>query len=116
MKNYMKEYIDKLDRIISDKKTENISEIIKEHLIKISFFQHERLIHFLVTMLFSLLFLITFLYSLTNLSIGIIILNITFIFLLVPYIYHYYYLENSVQYMYKQYDKLKEMEGKHERK
>jgi len=102
----MKEYINEIDKIIDNKNNDNIDEIIDNHLIKIKFFQHERVVHFLVTMLFALMFLITFLYSLNNISIGIIILDIMFLVLLIPYIYHYYYLENSVQYMYKQYDKL----------
>lgn len=109
MKIYMKEYINKIDEIISNnKKIDKIDELIEEHLIKIRFFMHERIVHFLVTMLFAIMFLITFLYSLNNFSIGIMLLNILFFCLLVPYIFHYYYLENSVQYMYKQYDKLKE--------
>ena len=109
MKIYMKEYIDKIDEIISNnKKIDKIDELIEEHLIKIRFFMHERIVHFLVTMLFAIMFLITFLYSLNNFSIGIMFLNILFFCLLVPYIFHYYYLENSVQYMYRQYDKLKE--------
>lgn len=109
MKIYMKEYINKIDEIISNnKKIDKIDELIEEHLIKIRFFMHERIVHFLVTMLFAIMFLITFLYSLNNFSIGIMFLNILLFCLLVPYIFHYYYLENSVQYMYKQYDKLKE--------
>ena len=109
MKIYMKEYINKIDEIINNnKKIDKIDELIEEHLIKIRFFMHERIVHFLVTMLFAIMFLITFLYSLNNFSIGIMFLNILLFCLLVPYIFHYYYLENSVQYMYKQYDKLKE--------
>lgn len=108
MKIYMKEYINKIDELIKDdKKLENKDEVLEEHLIKINFFMHERLVHFLVTMLFAIMFLITFLYSLNNYSLGLLLLNILFLCLLVPYIFHYYYLENSVQYMYKQYDELK---------
>lgn len=108
MKIYMKEYINKIDELIKDdKKLEKKDEVLEEHLIKINFFMHERLVHFLVTMLFAIMFLITFLYSLNNYSLGLLLLNILFLCLLVPYIFHYYYLENSVQYMYKQYDELK---------
>lgn len=107
MRDYMKEYIEKIDKIIEEKKINNKEELLSEHLVKIQFFQHERLIHFLVTMLFAIMFLMTFLYSLNNFNIGLIILNVLLLCLLVPYIFHYYYLENSVQYMYKQYDMLK---------
>lgn len=106
MKDYMKEHISNIDNIIKEKNKKNIDEVISDHLLKIQFFQHERLIHFLVTMLFALMFLMTFLYSLTNVSLGIVLLELLFMALLIPYIFHYYYLENSVQYMYKQYDEL----------
>ena len=107
----MKEYIIRIDKIIQDKKKKNVDEVIDEHLIKISFYQHERLVHFLVTMLFAIMFLITFLYSLKNTDLGIILLDLMFFILLVPYIFHYYKLENSVQYMYKQYDELKKIKN-----
>ena len=107
MKLVMKEYIEEIDKLLESKKINNRDEIIKEHLIKIQFYQHERLIHFLVTMLFAIMFLVTFLFSLNNISIGLLLLDLLFFVLLVPYIFHYYFLENSVQHMYEQYDKLK---------
>ena len=108
MKLYMKEYIKKIDDLINKSDKKNIDLVIEEHLIKISFFQHERLIHFLVTMLFAIMTLITFFVTMLEFSIGLLLLFIMFLCLLIPYIFHYYYLENSVQYMYKQYDKLLE--------
>ena len=47
--------------------------------------------------------------SVLFLLIGILLLLLIFICLLIPYIFHYYYLENTVQYMYKQYDELKKI-------
>ena len=76
MKDYMKEHISNIDNIIKEKNKKNIDEVISDHLLKIQFFQHERLIHFLVTMLFALMFLMTFLYSLTNVSLGIVLLEL----------------------------------------
>ena len=108
----MKEHIKMIDKYIKENKKKNIEEVIEDHLIKIQFYQHERLVHFLVTMLFAIMFLITFLYSLNNVSLGIILLVIMFFILLVPYIFHYYNLENNVQYMYKQYDELKKIKNK----
>ena len=107
MKNYMKEYIKKADELIESKKVDK--ELIEEHLIKIKFFAHERLVHFLVTMMVTIVFIILFLYSLTTFNIGFIILDLILIILLFFYYYHYYFLENSVQYMYKQYDKMLEI-------
>ena len=107
MKNYMKEYIKKADELIESKKVDKV--LIEEHLIKIKFFAHERLVHFLVTMMVTIVFIILFLYSLTTVNIGFIILDLILIILLFFYYYHYYFLENSVQYMYKQYDKMLEI-------
>lgn len=73
----------------------------------ILFFQHERLIHLLVTLLFAILtFASLSLFLLTD------FLPMTaafalFLILLVPYIFHYYRLENGVQKLYGLYDQVK---------
>lgn len=72
----------------------------KEILVQIGFMQHERLIHFLVTMLFSLLFIIAFCLFLFQPSVGTMLLAALLLALLIPYIGHYYFLENTVQKMY----------------
>lgn len=111
MKKYMKEYLSSIDDMLKKEKIKDIDKVIEEHLIKINFFMHERLIHFLVTMLFALMSLIVFLYTLKHITLGMILLNFLLLVLLVPYIFHYYYLENSVQHMYKQYDELKKIKN-----
>ena len=105
----MKEYIESIDKLIESKKIDNIDEVISEHLLKIGFYQHERLIHFLVTMLFTILTFSCFLYTINNVSIAFILLTLILFCLEVPYIFHYYFLENSVQHMYLQHDKLVEI-------
>ena len=105
----MEEHIHKIDNVIKTNNKKNIDKVIEDHLIKIQFYQHERLVHFLVTMLFAIVFFIVFLYTLENISLGLVILNLLLLALLIPYIIHYYKLENSVQYMYKQYDLLKKI-------
>ena len=112
MKNKMKEYIEGIDKLIESKKIENIDEVIEEHLLKIGFYQHERLIHFLVTILFTLLTFGTLLYTLNNFSIGFGLLTVAFLCLEIPYIFHYYFLENSVQHMYDQHDVLVKIKNK----
>lgn len=107
MREYMKDYIDSIDKYIKEDKKKDIDNVINNHLIKVGFFQHERLIHLYVTLFYAIITL--FFLSLTILSwIFIPIVIIVMIFLIL-YIYHYFYLENCVQYMYKQYDKLKEI-------
>lgn len=80
--------------------------VIKEHLIQISFFQHERLIHLIVTVTFALLEVVVIGLSVVSFTLGVGLLAIALLILLVPYIRHYYILENEVQKMYGQYDKM----------
>ena len=82
--------------------------VIKEHLIQISFFQHERLIHLIVTITFAILEVIVIALSVVSFTIGVGLLAIALLVLLIPYIRHYYILENEVQKMYWQYDQMVE--------
>ena len=108
----MKEYIKEIDKMIEEGKISKIDDAIEEHLIKISFYQHERLIHFLVTMLFTILSFASLIYTINNISIGFVLLTIVLLCLEVPYIFHYYFLENSVQHMYIQHDELLKIKNK----
>lgn len=79
---------------------------IKELLTQISFFQHERLIHLIVTFFVGFLFLflmtVTYFLPTTVLYIG----DLLTLLLLLAYIRHYFILENGVQRMYTYYDKV----------
>ena len=103
MKKYLYDYIAYVDNLIKTGKYKK--EDIENHLIKISFFQHERFIHLIVTLFFSLLFII-FLF-LIALHYVFSIIALIFMVFVICYIIHYYHLENGVQYLYKQYDELK---------
>lgn len=107
MKKYLYDYIEKIDKVLempySKKELEKIKE---EHLVKISFFQHERLIHLLVTLFYSLFFVIFV--ALGVLFAGFYIISLFIMIILLFYIVHYFRLENGVQYLYKQYDLLNE--------
>ena len=90
MKEYLEEYTKETEKLI---KKGNITEKdIEKHLIKIKFFQHERLIHLLVTLFYAVFILLS--------------LFIIFLIFLVFYVRHYFFLENCVQYLYKLYDKM----------
>lgn len=79
----------------------------KEHLVQISFFQHERLIHLLVTLCFAVMTVGTFLVIAVTGYIYLTALFVLLMVLLVPYVWHYFVLENGVQEMYRQYDEMK---------
>jgi len=108
MANFAVEYVRSMEKILEEEHSKKeLNEIISEHLTKIGFFQHERLIHLIVTVLFAILDVIMVAISFVTFNISCILLMLFFTILLVPYIFHYYFLENSVQRMYKQYDDLK---------
>ena len=104
MKKMIDDYIKKIDKIIKNPKDKDLEKVRKEHLDKILFFQHERLVHLLVT-LFYALFLIAMIFLSNYNNLFVIIVFILLIFLIF-YVKHYFYLENHVQYLYKQYDKI----------
>lgn len=103
MKEYLYNYIKEIDNLINSNKKIN-DDVINNHLIKISFFQHERLIHLLVTIFYGLLFIIFM--TLGFLSYLFFIIAAILLVFLLFYIVHYFRLENGVQYLYKQYDKM----------
>lgn len=80
--------------------------ILVHHLEQIAFFQHERLVHLLVTILFALLTFGCLFICLLNFHPMLLLLFVALLVLLIPYIAHYYILENGVQKMYRQYDEL----------
>ena len=78
-------------------------------LIQIGFFQHERLIHLIVTVLFALMTILVFLLAVTNFEPWTGVLLLLLLVLLIPYIKHYWLLENGTQKLYEYYDKLEEL-------
>ena len=91
----------------------NYEDEVKKHLVQIGFFMHERLIHLIVTVLFAVMTLAAIFFAVAAPSIGLLLLIVALMCLLVPYIMHYYLLENGVQKMYKQYDEmLRRKEGR----
>ena len=102
MKKYLYDYINEIDKLLNNSKIKEND--INKHLIKISFFQHERLIHLLVTLFYAIIFLIFMALGFIH-YIFFFITAILLIFL-ICYVIHYFRLENGVQYLYKQYDKM----------
>ena len=105
MKKRVLAYLKYIDELL-DKEAVDWDDEIKKHLIQIGFFAHERLIHLIVTVLFALMTIVTILYCNYTGSMIALLLTAALVVLLVPYIMHYYLLENSVQRMYVQYDEM----------
>ncbi len=106
MKQYLKSYVEEIDQLL-EKKEKIDKKMIEEHLIKIGFFQHERLIHLIVTCFYAVFTLFFLAVSIiTPIFFPVVLILLIF---LAFYVVHYFFLENSVQYLYKQYDKMKEV-------
>ena len=113
MADRIKQYMVYIDNLLeSEDEDIDWEEEAKKHLVEIAFFAHERFIHLVVTVLFALMAIMVFLYAFSNFSIPIALLIILLLSLLIPYIKHYFLLENSVQDMYEQYDKMIVRAGK----
>lgn len=89
-----------------------IRDKLEEHLVQVGFFQHERLIHLIVTVTFALLEMLAIVLSVISDSLFTLLLPVVILILLVPYIRHYYILENEVQKMYGQYDRMRRLQQK----
>ena len=100
MKSEIKDYKEKILKEAQDG-TADKKELAERLLVRIGFYQHERLIHLIVTMSFGVFFLLSLL--LLTVSVYFMALSGLLLVLLVPYIGHYYFLENSVQELYRVY-------------
>ena len=104
MTKYLTAYLAWIDRLLAENDAETLEKLKDEHLKQISFMQHERFIHLIVMSLFAVLLFISIgiLCYTGKLTYG--LLTILLLALLIPYVFHYYFLENSVQRMYRQYN------------
>ena len=104
----MKEFMEYMDEKTSVELTEQEKKALNEELqIKIGYFQHERIVHLIVMFLVAICTLLSLLAFVAFGSIGIALLFVALMGLFVPYIVHYYHLENGVQKLYTYYDKVK---------
>jgi len=99
-------------KILQSDNINNLEKIIEYHLNQISFLQHERLIHLIVTMTVGIILI-------GILAAAIITQNILMYFAAIVaiitegfYIRHYYMMENGVQRLYELYNLLMEKENK----
>lgn len=117
MEKRLKDYIRYMQTLAQDDiasySEEKRKQVASNLLVQIGFFQHERLVHLIVTVVFAMLTMLTLLGCFLVENICMYAMLLLFVVLLVPYIRHYYILENGVQKLYKYYDILEA--GTHER-
>lgn len=107
MTAYLKKYMKEIQRRLEEYADQTeLEEIFLEHKDKIAFMQHERIVHFLVTMMFAIVLAIFVCAFLFTENPALFVLVVIIMVLLGFYIKHYYFLENTVQEMYKLYDEM----------
>ncbi len=104
MKKRINNYIKDINKKLDNLKKEDLNKLKEEHLIKIGFIQHERLINLLITLFVSLFTCISFLLSSAN-EIFFITTSVLVIILLVCS-FNYFFYDNILKKLYKQYDKM----------
>lgn len=112
MKKQIEDYIMKIQEILkNDKKDIDYDEVLQEYKMKIGFYQHERLIHFLVLMTSILILFMSIAIYFISYCKEMLIVMILVLILIFPYILYYYFLENSVQKLYLIYDEIINKKG-----
>ncbi len=105
MKKYLTEYRIYFRNALSDDNCD-LERLLAYHLKQIEFFQHERFVHLIVMVLVAICMIMSLVASFITSSIAFIILSVLLLCLLVPYISHYYFLENQTQALYDDYNEL----------
>ena len=107
MTKYFKSYRRFFSKAMADENCD-LERLMQYHKDHIGFFQHERFIHLIVMFLFAISTVIAFIVIAVTKEMLLIPLAIALLVLLVPYIKHYYFLENQTQALYHDYEKLHE--------
>ena len=107
MTKYLTRYKEYIIQCLNDENCD-LKQLLDYHRNKIAFFAHERLVHLLVMILFAICTVMTILAIVIWEKLTLIPLAVLLLVLLVPYIKHYYFLENTVQEMYRIYDRILE--------
>jgi hypothetical protein len=82
--------------------------LLRIHALKISWLQHERLVHLIVLLLTAAFFLFSVGLFIALSNPCVLILVAAALILLAAYMRHYFYLENTVQSWYVLYDRISE--------
>ena len=110
MEKYLKEHINFIEDILQKKSNFDWGSLSDFNRTQIGFFQHERLVHLLITFFFGLMFfgsviaelwLINAGNNLVFLNAGLLVVGVILLIMLGFYVWHYFILENGVQKLYQ---------------
>ena len=105
MKKLITDYQKEVEKKIKNKTF--TKEDLDDFKVMVGYFEHERLIHLIVTVFVGLISILFLLFGIMLENITLLLLFYIALALFIPYILHYYFLENGVQKLYKQYELLR---------
>jgi NADH:ubiquinone oxidoreductase subunit 3 (subunit A) len=94
------------ERLARKQSGEEWAALRERHLRMIGWMQHERLVHLLVTLAFGIALLAALAMALTAPSLLVYALAALLLLLFIPYVGHYFFLENAVQRWYRLTDEI----------
>lgn len=118
MKKKLLDYKDSVEQALAlDAQDTDWGLLLEDHLNHIRFFQHERLVHLIVTVSFGM-FLVLITGYMLSVDEKYTFWSLFFLFLIISvtticYVLHYFFLENNVQKLYDQYDELRKRSAHH---
>jgi hypothetical protein len=101
MLKYLSEHEKQINELLKKEREVDWMEILKNHRAVVNNLQHERLSHLLVTLTFGIIFVVLMIVTLMYQLSSLIIFELLILVLLIPYIFHYFQLENGIQRLYK---------------
>lgn len=100
------------EKIVDEKDTQAAAESLEYFKRWLAYFQHERLVHLIVTSAFGIITVICIITAYIAFSLRICLLSAVFLIMCAAYIRHYYILENKTQRLYELIDRLYELDVK----
>jgi len=89
------------ERLRNVKNRKQLKQLAKYHHKMAQYFQAERTIHLIITLFFALFSILLSITSVITGNLAFLVLTALVLVLLIPYIFHYYKLENGVQSLYQ---------------
>lgn len=103
MTEYLKQYRRYILACMEDENCD-LEQLLDYHTEKLKHFQHERFIHLVVTFMVAIAVIMLFIAVAVFQTLILVPLALILLVLLAFYLKHYYFLENTVQLLYKDYD------------
>ncbi len=105
MGGYITTYMKAVEAALENEDTD-FETLKREHLVQIEFIQHERLVHLMVTIMCCLLLFIGLGVFFISGMTAFMAVNGLMLILVFSYLLYYFFIENSTQELYKQYNRI----------